>query len=1098
MKPLVRACLLLSLLGSAAAAEMTADQAFKLLPTWDYGQPRAPLALLELHIAKATGDAKAKAQVAARLGQLLADAKTSLAAREFICEQLLLVGNDSHVPTLVKMLDAPKTVHMARRALESIPGEKSLQALRNALDTLKGLARVGVVNSLGVRRDAPSVPVIAALLGSRDTALAAAAMEALGKIATPAAADALLKSTPDAKTLQPIRDAQLRCANRLAAAGDRQSAERVFRHLLAARLDARWRMALLSTMVKSCPDLAVEPVLQSLASPDAQVQALAMHLAERLTGQAVTQAMVGRLQGLKPEAQVLLLGVLARRGDRSAAPTVGKLFDAKHEAVRLAAIRAMAGLGGADTVARLAQLAAKAKGATQAAARDGLHRLTGDEVDPRIVALAAKGDPAVRAELLRAIGARGIANANPTLLKAAADPDQGIRSAAVDALALVGDAAAYPRLIKLLGSAATQSDARAAERAVVAVGARLPRPADRVAPLLAALKSASPRARPVLLSILATTGGPDALKAVQGHLSATDATIQTAAVRALSNWPDAAAAPSLLALAKDSPERTHRILALRGYLRLAGEADKPRRLAMLEQVRPIATTTDSKRALLGALGDVPDAGALHIATQFLDDKAVHAEAAAAMLKIANGLLRSDREAVREPMQRLAKTSKDPDVVKQAKLVYEESLKTPATRGQQSAALRPNKKRSQAYRKALAAKAPKGFHLAAYLDCGPDAIDGTTGGPTLKLLDGQAYAWAGGSATAEQLRFTTIFYTGQQVSFEASGLHPKKTYHVGFSWWDYDHNTRAQSVWAAAGKPLRYTRLLDKTRLPAGRSKPPEEKTLPIPRQLTARGTVHIAFRNEGSPNCVVSELWLWESNHESEVKMPAPRKKGGTPVVLLTGIDYPGHKWKQTAPMLADLLLKDPRLDIDVVDDWQAFLASPKLHDYKVCVFHMMNWKTPDPPAASLENFRKFVADGGGLVTVHFACGAFQQWGEFVKIAGRVWNPKLRGHDPHGTFRVEMTDVKHPITDGLKPFDTVDELYTCLDGDTPITILAKATSKVDKKDYPIGFVLPYGKGRVFHCVLGHSVKAFEAPSVGELFRRATAWAAGLPAVPPGK
>ena len=163
-----------------------------------------------------------------------------------------------------------------------------------------------------------------------------------------------------------------------------------------------------------------------------------------------------------------------------------------------------------------------------------------------------------------------------------------------------------------------------------------------------------------------------------------------------------------------------------------------------------------------------------------------------------------------------------------------------------------------------------------------------------------------------------------------------------------------------------------------------------------------------------------------------------------------------------------------------------------------MNWEKPDPPAEALERFRTFVENGGGLVLVHFACGAFQKWPEFVKVAGRVWNPKLRGHDPHGVFRVEFTDAKHPITAGLAPFETLDELYTCLDGATPITILAKATSKVDKKDYPMAFVLPYGKGRVFHCPLGHDLRAFAAPEVSELFRRGTAWAAGLPPVPEKK
>ena len=1088
------AILAVALASSAVAGQMTADQAFKLLPTWDYGQPRAPLAFLELHIARATGDGKA--QVAKRLGHVLAGPKTTLAAKEFICEQLYVVGNDSHVPTLIKMLDDPKTCDMARRALEGIPGERSLQALRNALGELKGTALVGAVNSLGVRRDAASAKAIARHVANQDPTLAAAALEALGKIASSDAWSALLQANAGGALLDRLRDAQLMCAQRMGP----KPAAALYRKILDSNPPLRWRMGAIIGLVKVDPRAAVPLILDA---DDSRLRAEAYQIMTTVDPHdaEITNILTAKLPELPPAEQVLLVDVLAQRGDRAAGPAVTSLASAKDETVRLAAIRALATLGGPKTVDLLAGLAAAAQGSIQAAARDSLHRLPGEAVDRRIVALATQGQPALRAELLRAVGARGIANANPTLLKAATDPDEGVRSAAFGSLAAVGDAACYPKLVDLLVAAPTEADTRAAERAVAAVAPRVSTPVQRVIPLAKAIRTAPDKVKPAMLRILSQCGSGVALKLVVAELQHGSPDVQDAAVRALAKWPTVTAASDLLRLATDARTPSHRVLALRGYLRLAAEAEPARRLKMLQQVRPVARTTETKRALLGALGEVADTAALQVAAGFRADTEVAAEAEMAMLKIAKALLATDRKAVQQPMQQLAATSKSPEVVKQAKALYEESLKKPAAPGQQSAALRPDKKRSEAYKKQLAAKAPKGYRLVAYLDCGPDALDGAKGGPTLKLLDGQAYVWAGGPATAKQLRFTTISYTGGDVAFEASGLNPKKTYQIGFSWWDYDHATRAQSVWAAA-KGGRLVKLLGKTKLPSGQAgQPPAEKTLPLPRELTVQGAARIVFRNEATPNCVVSELWLWESDAESEAKMPdppAPRPKGGTPVVLLTGIDYPGHKWKQTAPLLADLLLADKRLDVDVVDDWKAFLASPKLHTYKVCVLHMMNWKTPDPPAESLANFQKFVADGGGLVLVHFACGSFQKWPEFVKIAGRVWNPKMRGHDPHGTFRVEMTDVKHPITAGMEPFGTTDELYTCLDGKTPMEVLAHARSRVDKKFYAMAFVLTYGKGRVFHCPLGHDVRAFEAPGVGELFRRGTAWAAGLPPVAQGK
>jgi type 1 glutamine amidotransferase len=213
-------------------------------------------------------------------------------------------------------------------------------------------------------------------------------------------------------------------------------------------------------------------------------------------------------------------------------------------------------------------------------------------------------------------------------------------------------------------------------------------------------------------------------------------------------------------------------------------------------------------------------------------------------------------------------------------------------------------------------------------------------------------------------------------------------------------------------------------------------------------------------------------------------------VLIVTGIDYPGHKWKLTAPVLAKAIAKDKRLNVTVTEEPND-LAKESLVDYDVIVLHFMDWEVPDPGPKARANLQRVIRSGKGMVMVHFACGAFQEWPDFVKLAGRVWDPKLRGHDPHGKFTVKIKDSKHPAMKGMKDFETVDELYTCLTGKTPIKVLATARSKVDGKDYPMAFVLNFGKGRVYHNVLGHDVQALANPDVGKLFRNACAWASGL-------
>jgi type 1 glutamine amidotransferase len=234
--------------------------------------------------------------------------------------------------------------------------------------------------------------------------------------------------------------------------------------------------------------------------------------------------------------------------------------------------------------------------------------------------------------------------------------------------------------------------------------------------------------------------------------------------------------------------------------------------------------------------------------------------------------------------------------------------------------------------------------------------------------------------------------------------------------------------------------------------------------------------------------------------VPVPvTAKGRARVLIITGADYPGHLWRETAPVLADALRKDPRLQVFTVED-PAFLASPAIQKYDLLVLHFQNWQQPGPGKHARENLRKFVAGGKGVALVHFACGAWHgEWPEFADIAGRVWagpGPGVRQHDPYGPILVELAAQGHPILQEMKNFRTEDELYTCLVGKHPIEVLAEAKSKVDGKYYPMALVSHYDKGRTFLCTLGHDAKAMSFPGVQELYRRGCAWAAGLPPVPP--
>ncbi|MDR1958353.1 MAG: ThuA domain-containing protein [Planctomycetaceae bacterium] len=217
---------------------------------------------------------------------------------------------------------------------------------------------------------------------------------------------------------------------------------------------------------------------------------------------------------------------------------------------------------------------------------------------------------------------------------------------------------------------------------------------------------------------------------------------------------------------------------------------------------------------------------------------------------------------------------------------------------------------------------------------------------------------------------------------------------------------------------------------------------------------------------------------------PKPQK---IRVLLITGEDHPSHRWQETAPVVRNGLNAEKDMDCRLVDDPE-ILATEVIFDYDVLVFHFKNYKPLKRQEQAKRNLVKFIDNGGGLVLIHFACGAFEDWPEFEELAGRVYDPKKPAHDPYGLFKVEYADHDHPVTRGLEDFEIMDELYTCLkDSAVPVHVLAESESKVDKKRHSMAFVREHGRGRIFLTTLGHDVRAVSSPDFKAMLQRAVRW-----------
>ena len=163
---------------------------------------------------------------------------------------------------------------------------------------------------------------------------------------------------------------------------------------------------------------------------------------------------------------------------------------------------------------------------------------------------------------------------------------------------------------------------------------------------------------------------------------------------------------------------------------------------------------------------------------------------------------------------------------------------------------------------------------------------------------------------------------------------------------------------------------------------------------------------------------------------------GPIKALLITGNEaHKWHNWERSTPAVKASLERDPRIQVEVQLGFEG-LVTRDLSKFDLIVQNnFANWHDPKELSdAAKTAFIGFLQNGGGLVVIHFANGAFNfslpmagesDWPEYRKIVRRVWNhhgtgEAKSGHDSFGTYTVNVTDLEHPVTAGLSNFDVTD------------------------------------------------------------------------------
>lgn len=257
----------------------------------------------------------------------------------------------------------------------------------------------------------------------------------------------------------------------------------------------------------------------------------------------------------------------------------------------------------------------------------------------------------------------------------------------------------------------------------------------------------------------------------------------------------------------------------------------------------------------------------------------------------------------------------------------------------------------------------------------------------------------------------------------------------------------------------------------------------------------------------------------------AVRQVVAAPIRALIVDGQNNHQWQTTTPALRKILEDTGLFQVEVITtalkdgDFSGF--HPEFAKYQVVISNYNDFPNgtiwpPDVQAA----FEQYMKNGGGFVSYHAADNAFPNWKAYNLMiglggwmgrdekSGPFWyyrdgqltsdtTPGSAGnHGARLPFQITMRNSTHPVAQGLPRvwMHVGDELYSRMRGPGEnMTVLGTAFSDPANKgtghDEPVLLVLTYGKGRIFHTMLGHDVAAMSCTGFITTLARGAEWAA---------
>ena len=627
----------LFVLANSLAYAMTVDEAIEKLKTYRFGTNNEVLNFLHETAVRSHSDAALRKKLNEGL-TLILESEAAYDAKQFACRQLALTATAEHIPLLAKHLTDEKMGHMALYVLTHIDSPEVDKALLAALDKAAGRAKLGIINMLGNRRCSTAVKPLGKLIVSADKQVANEAVKALGRIGTESAGGILRKALFDGG--HPAKDvmleACLECADRLVEKNQNSSAARLYEAVFTSDTPGHIRAAALRGLAEALGEQASPFVARSLKSDNKDLYGMAVVIVRNVADKKTAETMAAGLDSFRPDVQVLLINALAARKDGAVITLIKDACQSDSVAVRSAALRALGKVGDESTISLLVKHASEGVGEEKAAALESLVSLPGARVNSALTRRLESSDNKDKAVICRALLQRNAVEAAAVLVKAARSGDRTVRTESLKALRSLAGQDEIPALVDLIFVVEpTQADEVGKTLAAVARRHSVHKQCTENI-LLKLDRSRNDEQRISLLITLGGLGNELALPVLRSSLQDKSSDIQYAAIKALSAWPNSEAAGDLLKVVRSTSNRTHRVLALRGYIDLvdASELSAAQKLEHYQAAMGLAGRDAEKKKVLSVLAKLDTIEAFRMAMSRFDEPSLRNESVQAACVIA--------------------------------------------------------------------------------------------------------------------------------------------------------------------------------------------------------------------------------------------------------------------------------------------------------------------------------------------------------------------------------------------------------------------------------------------------------------------------------